>query len=192
MSIELGIIGVTLLRCVVAQFPSNQDIPPNIDLYTLSSNSPFLWWRPTYHVAAPVDHQNDSCGPMYDNVTDTYHVFYQTFPQHVHFGNTAWGHAASKDLITWHDAISWENRSAVALCRFLTERTIGSVIFLVAPTLLVWLVKGMVVSRSCSLVTKLSQTSGGLLTNALLRPKTLQRAAMGASLGKSIKAIHGL
>ena len=58
---------------------------------------------------------NDPCGPMYDAARDTYHIFYQYFPQHVMFGNTTWGHVTSPNLITWQDVSSWENRSAVAI-----------------------------------------------------------------------------
>ncbi|KAL1632886.1 hypothetical protein SLS58_011279 [Diplodia intermedia] len=58
---------------------------------------------------------NDPCGPMYDAQRDTYHIFYQAFPQHVNFGNTSWGHATSRDLITWADVNGWRGRDFVAL-----------------------------------------------------------------------------
>lgn len=46
---------------------------------------------------------NDPCGPMYDPTTDTYHLFYQYHPNHYGWGNISWGHATSKDFITWSD-----------------------------------------------------------------------------------------
>ncbi|KAK0645229.1 Fructan 6-exohydrolase [Lasiodiplodia hormozganensis] len=95
--------------------PDDQDIPPTLDLGTLANNSLFTRWRPTYHVAAPAGHMNDPCGPMYDPLRDTYHIFYQAFPQHVNFGNTTWGHAVSRDLITWTDVANWTARSFVAI-----------------------------------------------------------------------------
>ncbi|EOD51427.1 putative sucrose-6-phosphate hydrolase protein [Neofusicoccum parvum UCRNP2] len=52
---------------------------------------------------------------MYDQYRDEYHIFYQAFPQHVNFGNTTWGHATSKDLITWTDVNGWKDRSFVAI-----------------------------------------------------------------------------
>lgn len=52
---------------------------------------------------------------MYDPDRDTYHIFYQSFPQHLNFGNTSWGHATSKDLITWTDVGGWDHRSFVAI-----------------------------------------------------------------------------
>ncbi|OJD31474.1 glycoside hydrolase family 32 protein [Diplodia corticola] len=93
--------------------PDDQHIPPSLDLGTLANNSLFTRWRPTYHVAAPA--VPDPCGPMYDPLRDTYHIFYQAFPQHVNFGNTTWGHATSRDLIIWQDVGGWQNRSFVAI-----------------------------------------------------------------------------
>ncbi|OMP86679.1 Acid beta-fructofuranosidase [Diplodia seriata] len=52
---------------------------------------------------------------MYDAQRDTYHIFYQAFPQHVNFGNTTWGHATSRDLITWTDVNGWQKRDFVAI-----------------------------------------------------------------------------
>ncbi|KAH9904660.1 Arabinanase/levansucrase/invertase [Xylariomycetidae sp. FL2044] len=52
---------------------------------------------------------------MYDAQRDTYHIFYQAFPQHINFGNTTWGHATSPDLISWTDVGGWENRDFVAV-----------------------------------------------------------------------------
>jgi beta-fructofuranosidase len=56
---------------------------------------------------------------MYDKNTKTYHVFYQSFPQHVEFGNTSWSHAVSADgMVTWTDVSDWRNRSMVAISPF--------------------------------------------------------------------------
>ena len=52
---------------------------------------------------------------MYDNLTDTYHIFYQSFPNHVQGGNGSWGHATSKTLLEWLDVTSWRNDEALAL-----------------------------------------------------------------------------
>jgi beta-fructofuranosidase len=52
---------------------------------------------------------------MYDPTRDEYHIFYQAFPQHINGGNKTWGHAKSKDMITWTDVGGWENRSFVAV-----------------------------------------------------------------------------
>lgn len=51
----------------------------------------------------------------YDPRTDTYHLFYQSFPNHVNGGNGSWGHAVSQDLTTWKDIKGWKNKEALAL-----------------------------------------------------------------------------
>jgi beta-fructofuranosidase len=40
---------------------------------------------------------------------------YQFHPQHVQWGNMSWGHAVSKDLVTWTDVGGWRNDEAVGL-----------------------------------------------------------------------------
>lgn len=55
------------------------------------------------------------CGPMYDKLTDTYHLFYQSFPNHVQGGNGSWGHVTSKDLISWEDVGGWRDTEPLAL-----------------------------------------------------------------------------
>jgi len=42
-------------------------------------------------------------------------MFYQWHPNHINWGNISWGHATSKDLITWTDVGGWENNQALAL-----------------------------------------------------------------------------
>ena len=48
-------------------------------------------------------------------MTETYHLFYQTFPNHVQGGNGSWGHAISQDLVTWEDVGGWKNDEHLAL-----------------------------------------------------------------------------
>lgn len=57
---------------------------------------------------------------MYDPTRKEYHLFYQWHPNHVNWGNISWGHAISKDLVSWTDVAhtglpAWENDNAVAL-----------------------------------------------------------------------------
>lgn len=66
----------------------------------------FLRWRPMYHLVAPNAWMNDPCAPGFDPITCTYHLFFQWNPRrnmhgNISWGNIAWGHATSKDLIHW-------------------------------------------------------------------------------------------
>lgn len=81
----------------------------------MGNNTLFTRWRPYSHVNAPAGWMNDPCGAMYDPTRDTYHLFYQWHPNHIQFGNISWGHATSKDLITWTDVGGWQDAEALAL-----------------------------------------------------------------------------
>lgn len=80
-----------------------------------ANNSLFTRWRPYSHVQAPAGWMNDPCGPTYDPHRDEYHILYQWHPKHINWGNISWGHAISKDLISWTDVKGWENTEALAL-----------------------------------------------------------------------------
>ncbi|KAF2459601.1 glycosyl hydrolase-like proteins family 32 superfamily [Lineolata rhizophorae] len=82
---------------------------------SMGNNSLFTRWRPISHFMAPAGWMNDPCGPMYDPMRDTYHLFYQWHPNHVNWGNISWGHATSNDLITWADVGGWQDDQAQAL-----------------------------------------------------------------------------
>ncbi|KAF2798252.1 glycoside hydrolase family 32 protein [Melanomma pulvis-pyrius CBS 109.77] len=84
-------------------------------IQSLGNNTLFTRWRPTSHFIAPAGWMNDPCGMMYDPTTDTYHLHYQWHPYHVNWGNISWGHATSKDLITWTDVGGWEGNGAESL-----------------------------------------------------------------------------
>ncbi|KAF2177417.1 glycoside hydrolase family 32 protein [Zopfia rhizophila CBS 207.26] len=82
---------------------------------SMGNNSLFTRWRPVSHFIAPAGWMNDPCGMMYDPTRDTYHLMYQWHPYHVNWGNISWGHATSKDLITWTDVGGWEGNNAESL-----------------------------------------------------------------------------
>ncbi|KAF9530380.1 glycosyl hydrolase [Crepidotus variabilis] len=86
-----------------------------------ADNSLFLKWRTRSRFIAPAGWMNDPNGAMYDPEKDEYHLFYQWLPNHVFStDNKSWGHAVSRDLITWtdvahHGTPAWQNANAEAL-----------------------------------------------------------------------------
>ncbi|OKL56026.1 hypothetical protein UA08_08605 [Talaromyces atroroseus] len=65
----------------------------------------FTRWRPTFHLLAPHGWLNDPCGPGYDPSTGKYHLSFQWNPNGNDWGNIAWGHSASFDLISWETSL---------------------------------------------------------------------------------------
>eukprot|EP00644_Phytophthora_capsici_P019197 jgi/Phyca11/537802/estExt2_fgenesh1_pg.C_PHYCAscaffold_1690003 len=63
----------------------------------------FDQFRPVYHFQAREKWMNDPCAPYYDEATGLYHMFYQLNPNSTIWGNMTWGHAVSKDQVTWED-----------------------------------------------------------------------------------------
>lgn len=85
------------------------------EIRSMGNNSLFTRWRPQSHVNAPAGWLNDPCAPMYDPFRDEYHIMYQWHPNHIAWGNISWGHAKSKDLVTWTDVGGWRDDEAVSL-----------------------------------------------------------------------------
>ncbi|KAG2798442.1 hypothetical protein PC116_g23143, partial [Phytophthora cactorum] len=63
----------------------------------------FEQFRPVYHFTPREKWMNDPCAPYYDEATGLYHMFYQSNPNSTVWGNMTWGHAVSKDQVTWKD-----------------------------------------------------------------------------------------
>ncbi len=57
--------------------------------------------RPHYHFLPPENWMNDPNGPIWFD--GRYHLFYQHNPEAPKWGNIAWGHATSVDLVHWED-----------------------------------------------------------------------------------------
>lgn len=56
-------------------------------------------YRPQIHFSPKANWMNDPNGMVYYN--DTYHLFYQYYPDSTVWGPMHWGHATSKDLVYW-------------------------------------------------------------------------------------------
>ncbi|KAG4421033.1 hypothetical protein IFR04_005796 [Cadophora malorum] len=63
----------------------------------------FNRFRPTSHFIPPHSWSNDPCGAVYIPETKEYRICYQWNPGTTRGGNSAWGMARSKDLVTWED-----------------------------------------------------------------------------------------
>lgn len=69
---------------------------------TLDAQSASYPYRPSFHfVPLPLGWMNDPNGPFYDTKTDLYHLFFQY--DQTHTNGASWGHAISKDLLTWQN-----------------------------------------------------------------------------------------
>lgn len=58
-------------------------------------------FRPQFHFTPEYNWINDPNGLMYNASTGEYHMYFQHNPYDKVWGNMSWGHAVSKDLITW-------------------------------------------------------------------------------------------
>lgn len=60
-------------------------------------------FRNQYHYSAAKNWLNDPNGLVYDDTTNTYHMYYQYNPNGNSWGDMSWGHATSHDLINWQE-----------------------------------------------------------------------------------------
>lgn len=78
------------------------ECPPEADSGSkIGQQQSFSRWRPSYHLMAPYGWMNDPCAPGYDPSTKCYHVAFQWNPKGNDWGDIAWGHAISSDMLSW-------------------------------------------------------------------------------------------
>ena len=64
----------------------------------IKTDEPF---RSVYHHTPPTHWMNDPNGMFYDEASQTWHLYYQHYPEGNVWGPMHWGHSISKDLIHW-------------------------------------------------------------------------------------------
>lgn len=98
MKIFPGFAATLLFSAAAAQDVGAPEITP-----AEPGTPAFLKHRPVFHFLARKNWMNDPCGPYYDDATGLYHMFYQSNTEQTVWGNMTWGHAVSKDQVTWSD-----------------------------------------------------------------------------------------
>lgn len=58
-------------------------------------------YRPQFHFSPKANWMNDPNGMVFNN--GTYHLFYQYYPDDKIWGPMHWGHATSKDMVSWQE-----------------------------------------------------------------------------------------
>ena len=83
--------------------PSDRASQSTLPMSHHQDASASLPWRlrPTYHLTPPTNWLNDPCGLAHDPSTGLYHLAYQWNPHANNWGNISWGHAVSRDLLSW-------------------------------------------------------------------------------------------
>lgn len=92
---------LALAGCGVATSYSSPEVSdivtPPVDSPTSKADA----WRPHFHYSPKRNWMNDPNGLM--QLDGEYHLYYQYNPMGAQWGNISWGHAVSRDLVTWEE-----------------------------------------------------------------------------------------
>ncbi|MDP9076801.1 MAG: glycoside hydrolase family 32 protein [Bacteroidota bacterium] len=89
-----------------------------IQSFAQDAAKPTPQWRPLYHFTPPTNWTNDPNGLIFLN--GEFNLYYQHNPFENKWGHMSWGHATSKDLVTWKNF-------PVAIPELMTKDTITSI-----------------------------------------------------------------
>lgn len=72
-----------------------------IPMFCFAQQTETSHWRPAYHFSPNKNWTNDPNGLIYHE--GEWHLFFQHNPYENKWGHMSWGHAVSKDLVTWQE-----------------------------------------------------------------------------------------
>lgn len=97
---NVGFIVITLLVLVGCKEAADTSSKTN-ELTETTSYSEEELYRPNFHFTPKSGWMNDPNGMFYHN--GNYHLYFQHYPDGNTWGPMHWGHAVSKDMITWEE-----------------------------------------------------------------------------------------
>lgn len=98
--IKLAVASFACLLTISSAMPKNANAESSKNQNNWQYNE---LYRNQYHYSAAKNWLNDPNGLLYDDSTNTYHMYYQYNPNANGWGDMSWGHSTSKDLINWEE-----------------------------------------------------------------------------------------
>lgn len=99
-TVKLTFIVVVITLITALGCKENKDLKTETPVVS-SENFDEEFYRPNFHFTPKSNWMNDPNGMFYLN--GTYHLYFQHYPDDNVWGPMHWGHATSKDLISWEE-----------------------------------------------------------------------------------------